>query len=178
MKKIWTPLTRQLRTKLKRGEEVFLSGTIYTLRDAAHKKLAHLIANKKSLPFDIKDAVIYYAGPTPKRENGLFGSCGPTTSSRMDSFTPLLLEAGLAGMIGKGRRSSSIRGLIKKRKAIYFLTVGGAGAYLAKRITSSRVIAFKELGTEAIYKLEIKDFPLIVGIDSKGNDIFTDGGRG
>ena len=172
MKRIKTPLTKSVRMKLRRGQEVLLSGTIYTARDEAHKKLAHLIMAKKSLPFDLKDAVIYYSGPTPRRPNGLFGSCGPTTSSRMDKFTPILLSRGLAAMIGKGRRSSRVRDLIKKEKAVYFLAIGGAGAYLAKRIKSSATLAFKKLGPEAIYKLEVKDFPLIVGIDSSGRSVY------
>lgn len=172
MKKITTPLTKQARTKLKCGEEVLLTGTVYTARDAVHQKLAHLIIEKKKLPLEIKDAIIYYAGPTPVRNDCLFGSCGPTTSSRMDKFTPFLLEAELGAMIGKGRRSDQIKKLIKKYKAVYFLTIGGAGAYLAKRIKSSKVLAFKELGPEAIYRLELEDFPLIVGIDSNGKDIY------
>lgn len=172
MRRITTPLTRSMRTKLKCGEEVLLTGTVYTARDAAHKRLMRLVIGRKKLPFDLKDAVIYYAGPTPQRNDGSFGSCGPTTSSRMDAFTPLLLRKGLGAMIGKGRRTGRIRDLIKKQKAVYFLAVGGAGAYLAKRIKSSRTIAFRELGPEAIRKLEVKDFPLIVGIDSKGNDIY------
>lgn len=172
MKKVTTPLAKSIRKKLKCGEEILLSGTVYTARDVAHEKLARLIAEKKKLPFDIKDAVLYYAGPTPKRNNGFFGSCGPTTSSRMDRFTPFLLKTGLAAMIGKGRRSARVRNLIKRHKAVYFLTVGGAGAYLAKRIKSSRIIAFKESGPEAVHKLEVKDFPLIVGIDSNGKDIY------
>ena len=167
MRKITTPLTKQIRARLKCGEEVLLTGTIYTARDAAHKKIARLLKEKKAAPFGLKDAVIYYAGPTPG-----FGSCGPTTSSRMDKFTPVLLKKGLAGMVGKGRRAKEIRDLIKKHKAVYFLAVGGAGAYLAKKIRSSEVTAFKELGPEAIYKLEVKDLPLIVGIDSKGKDIY------
>lgn len=172
MKKIATPLTKSIRKKLRCGEEVLLSGTVYTARDAAHKKLAHLIMEKKKLPFSLKDTVIYYTGPTPKREDGFFGSCGPTTSSRMDSFTPFLLRKGLGAMIGKGRRTPQVRDLIKKHKAVYFLAVGGAGAYLAKKVKSSKVIAFRELGPEAVYRLELKNFPLVVGIDSRGEDIF------
>ena len=172
MRKIITPLTKEVRSKLKCGEELLLSGTIYTARDAAHKKLTELTQKRKKLPLNLKNAVIYYAGPTPEREDNLFGSCGPTTSSRMDNFTPLLLKKGLGAMIGKGRRSPEVKKLIKKHKAVYFLTVGGAGAYLAKRIKSSEVVSFRELGPEAIYKLEVEDFPLIVGIDSKGKDIF------
>jgi len=172
MKKINTPLTKKLRENLKRGEEVLLTGTIYTARDAAHKRLAELARKKKKLPFAIKDAVIYYAGPTPERGDGLFGSCGPTTSSRMDKFTPMLLKKGLGGMIGKGRRSKSIKDQIRREKSVYFLAVGGAGAYLAKRIVSSEITAFKELGPEAIYKIEVRDLPLIVGIDAMGKDIY------
>lgn len=172
MKKITTPLTKSIRKKLRCGEEVLLSGVVYTARDAAHKKLAHLIMEKKKLPFSLKDAVIYYTGPTPKREDGFFGSCGPTTSSRMDSFTPFLLRKGLGAMIGKGRRTPQVRDLIKKHKAVYFLAIGGAGAYLAKKVKSSKVIAFRELGPEAVYRLELKNFPLVIGIDSQGEDIY------
>ncbi len=172
MKKITVPLTKSVRRKLICGEEVLLSGTVYTARDAAHKKLAHLIVGKKKLPFSLKNAVIYYTGPTPKRADGFFGSCGPTTSSRMDNFTPFLLQKGLGATIGKGRRSVRVKDLIKKHKAVYFLAVGGAGAYLAKRVKSSEVIAFKDLGPEAVYKLEIRNFPLVVGIDSSGKDIY------
>ncbi len=175
MRRITAPLTKTERANLKCGEEVLLSGTVYTARDAAHKKLTQLIAQKKHLPFILKDAMIYYAGPTPLRNNGFFGSCGPTTSSRMDKFTPLLLTRGLGAMIGKGRRNMEVCNSIKKHGAIYFLTIGGAGAFLAKRIKASGLVAFKELGPEAIYKLEVRDFPLIVGIDSKGNDIFVHG---
>lgn len=172
MKRITTPLTKLVRAELKCGERVLLSGTIYTARDAAHERLAHLIAQKKKLPFDVKNSVIYYAGPTPKRKDGLPGSCGPTTSSRMDKSTPVLLKMGLGATIGKGRRSDQVKKLTKRHKAIYFLTIGGAGAYLAKKIKSSEVLAFKDLGPEAIYKLEVEDFPLFVGVDSKGKDIY------
>ena len=158
--------------KLRCGQEVLLSGTIYTARDQAHKELAKLIRRKKHLPFDLKGAVIYYAGPTPGRTNGLFGSCGPTTSSRMDKFTPILFGKGLRAMIGKGRRTKAVRDLIKRKKAIYFLAIGGAGAYLAKRIKSASSLAFKKLGPEAVYEIEVKDFPLIVGIDSNGRSIY------
>ena len=172
MKHIKSPLTKKIRSKLKCGEEILFSGILYTARDAAHKKLTRLLTENKKLPFDIKETVIYYAGPTPTSRGKGFGSCGPTTSSRMDSFTKALLRKGLAGMIGKGRRSKEVKDAIKKHKAIYFLTIGGAGAYLAKRIKSAKVVTFKELGPEAIYKLEVKDFPLVVGIDSTGRDIY------
>jgi len=173
MRKITAPLTTKVRLGLKCAEEVLLSGTVYTVRDAAHKELVYLIDGKKKLPFDPEGAVIYYAGPTPLRPDGSFGSCGPTTSSRMDKFTPSLLKKGIAAMIGKGSRSDEVRRSIQKYKAVYFLAVGGAGAYLAKRIKSSAVIAFKKLGPEAIYKLEVENLPLIVGIDAKGKDIYA-----
>ena len=160
-------------TKLKCKDAILFSGVVYTARDKAHEKLVRLVKKKKPLPFDLKGAVIYYAGPTPTRRDGSFGACGPTTSSRMDVFTPVLLKAGVAAMIGKGRRSPEVKKAIKKYKAVYFLAVGGAGAYLAKRIKSAKLIAFKDLGPEAIYKLEIEDFPLIVGIDPRGKDIYA-----
>jgi len=172
MRKITTPLTKPIRAKLRCGEEVLLSGTVYTARDTVHKKLAEAIRNRKTLPIALKDAVIYYCGPTELRAGGCFGSAGPTTSSRMDEFTPLLFKKGLGAMIGKGSRSEKVKNLIKKKKAVYFLAAGGAGAYLAKRIVSAKKIAFKKLGTEAVYKLTVRDFPLIVGIDSRGKDIY------
>ncbi|OGW74942.1 MAG: fumarate hydratase [Omnitrophica bacterium RBG_13_46_9] len=175
MQRITTPLTKSVRTQLKSGEEVLLSGTIYTARDVAHKRMANLMQKGKKPPIDLKNAVIYYTGPTPIRGDGLFGSCGPTTSSRMDNFTPGLLKMGLGGMIGKGKRNDEVRSSIERYKAVYFLAVGGAGAYLSKRIVSSEAVAFKELGPEAIYRLEISDFPLVVGIDSRGNDIYRRG---
>jgi len=172
MRKITTPLTKSARAKLKCGEEVLITGTVYTARDEAHKRLVNLIAKKKKLPLELAEAVIYYAGPTPKRADGSFGSCGPTTGSRMDNFTKALLEKGLSAAIGKGRRSSPVKEAIKKYKAVYFIAAGGAGAYLAKRIISSRLVAFKDLGPEAIYRLEVEDFPAIVGVDSQGKDIY------
>ncbi len=176
MKHITTPLTKDMIAKLKCGEEVLLSGTIYTARDEAHKKLYELINKKKKLPLDLRNAIIYYAGPTPCRKDGTFGSCGPTTSSRMDKFTPLLLKsAQISGMIGKGRRDKEVRESIKKTKTVYFLTISGAGAYLAKRIKKCEPAAFKKLGPEAIYKLEVEKFPLIVGIDAGGRDIYGPG---
>jgi len=172
MRKITAPLTKAVRTRLKCGEHVLLTGTIYTARDMVHKRLKELVDRKKRLPLELKNTVIYYCGPTPQGPGGYFGSCGPTTSSRMDSFTPALLQKGLAGMIGKGSRSKDVRDMIKKRRAVYFLAVGGAGAYLAKKIISASTHAYAELGAEAIYKLKVKNFPLIVGIDSRGKDIY------
>ena len=167
--------TNELRRKiptLKAGDRVFLSGAVYTARDAAHAKLMELIDNKKPLPFDIKDSAIYYAGPTEAPPGRAVGSCGPTTSGRMDCFSPTLLDKGLCCMIGKGARSKAVVDSIIKNKAVYLCAIGGAGALAAKCITSLEVIAFPELGCESIKKLEFNNFPLIVGIDCKGNSLF------
>ena len=153
-----------------------LSGTIYTARDAAHKKLFELIQKGKKLPVVLEGRIIYYVGPTPARKGQVIGSAGPTTAGRMDKYTPALLDAGVKGMIGKGKRSKEVRDAIIKNKAIYFVTYGGAGAFLSKRIKSSKIIAYPELGTEAIREIEVEDFPVIVAIDSKGgviNEFFT-----
>ena len=154
------------------GDEILLSGTVYTARDAAHKRIASLINEGKKLPFNIKDAVIYYAGPTPERENSVCGSFGPTTSSRMDYYSPLLLDMGLMCMIGKGPRNNDVIQAIKRNNAIYLCAIGGAGALAAKCITSLEVIAFPELGCESVKKLTFKDFPLICGIDAYGCSLF------
>ena len=148
-----------------------------TARDAAHKRLCDLIKKGRKLPINLKDAVIYYAGPTPPRPGRVIGSCGPTTSSRMDSFTPQLIKLGLAGMIGKGDRSPDVVHAIKKNKCVYFLAVGGIGALLSTKVKNARAVLFNDLGPEAVYKLEVKDFPLLVGIDSKGNNIYAESGR-
>lgn len=163
----------KLLSSLKAGDEVFLSGDIFTARDQAHKRLAELIKKGVQLPLDLRGSFIYYCGPTQTPPKRAIGSCGPTTSARMDKLTEPLLKAGLAAMIGKGRRSEEVRQLIKKHKTVYFLAVGGAGAYLARRVLSAKPVCFKELGPEAVYKLRVKDFPLIVGIDSRGTDIFN-----
>ena len=170
--KVTTPLTKDTIASLRVGDEVLLSGIIFTARDAAHKRLHDLISKGKTVPLNLKDAVIYYAGPTPPRPNRIIGSCGPTTSSRMDPFTPELLKLGLGGMIGKGDRSGEVRSAIKRYGRIYFLATGGIGALLSDRVKMARPILFKDLGPEAIYKMEVVDFPVIVGIDSKGNDIY------
>ena len=170
--KVRTPLTKESIVSLKAGDEVLLSGVIFTARDAAHKRLHDLTAKGKAIPLNLKDAVIYYAGPTPPRPGRAIGSCGPTTSSRMDPFTPELLRLGLGGMIGKGDRSREVRKTIKKYRTVYFLAIGGAGALLSTKVKSAKAVLFKDLGPEAIYKMEVVDFPLIVGIDSKGNDIY------
>lgn len=157
---------------LRAGDRVLLSGTVYTARDAAHKKIKALIDNNESLPFDLQNAVIYYAGPTPTPENLAIGSCGPTTSGRMDKFTPKFLDLGLKAMIGKGPRSNEVCEAIIRNKAVYFCAIGGAGALASKCITSREVIAFEDLGCESVKKLEIKDFPLIVAIDCNGGSLF------
>ena len=154
------------------GDRVFLSGEVFTARDAAHKRIFELIKNGKALPFEIKNSVIYYAGPTPTPKNLAIGSCGPTTSARMDKYTPLLLDMGLTATIGKGERSEEVIKSIVKNKSVYLCALGGAGALAAKHITACEVIAFEDLGCESIKKLTFNNFPLIVGIDSSGNSIF------
>lgn len=158
---------------LKIGDKVYLSGTVYTARDAAHKRIFEFLDSGSELPFDINGAVIYYAGPTPTPENLPIGSCGPTTSGRMDSFTPKLLDMGLCATIGKGERNNEVINAIVRNGAVYFCAIGGAGALAALSVTRCDVIAFEDLGCESIKKLQIKDFPLTVAIDSKGNSIFS-----
>ncbi len=158
--------------KLHFGDRVILSGTVYTARDAAHKRFFDMLESKTSLPFDIKNAVIYFAGPTPAPENLPIGSCGPTTSCRMDSFTPRLHDLGLCATIGKGERSAEVINSIIRNKAIYLCAIGGAGALAARHIKKCEVIAFEDLGCESVKKLEFDEFPLIVGIDCKGGNIF------
>ncbi|MCX7724890.1 MAG: Fe-S-containing hydro-lyase [Thermodesulfovibrio sp.] len=170
--RIETPLTDDVVEQLKAADMVLINGYVYTARDAAHKKLTELINNGEPLPFDLKGQIIYYVGPTPAPPGKVIGSAGPTTSSRMDSYTPLLLSLGLKGMIGKGGRSVEVIEAIKKYKAVYFLATGGAGALLSRHIVSAEEIAFSELGPESIKKLLLKDFPAIVAIDSKGGNIF------
>lgn len=157
---------------IKAGDELFVTGTIYTARDAAHKRMLEIVAAGGELPFDVKGATIYYAGPTETPPGAVIGSCGPTTSSRMDKFAPTLLDMGLACMIGKGGRSDSVVEAIVRNKALYLCAVGGAGAYIADCIKSCEVIAFPELGCESVKRLTVKDMPTFCAIDSKGNDIF------
>ncbi len=163
------PLSEKIIRVLKAGDEVLLNGYVYTARDQTHLRLVSDIRRGK-LPLNLKGEVIYYAGPTPTPPKRVIGSCGPTTSSRMDAFTPALLRYGIKGMIGKGSRSEEVRREIRKNKAVYFLTIAGAGAYLSKKIVEAKPVLYKELGSEAIFKLKIKDFPAIVGIDSRGKD--------
>ena len=158
---------------LKVGDRFFYSGVLYTARDQAHKRLVDSIKKNRKLPVNLKGAMIYYCGPTKTPRGKIIGSCGPTTSSRMDEFTPMLLKAGIKAMIGKGSRSKEVIAAKKKYKAIYFLTYAGCGALLTKYVKKVTPVAYKDLGPEAILKLEVKDFPLIVGIDSKGNNIYN-----
>ena len=171
-KHIKAPLNREEIKNLKSGDYVYISGTIYTARDAAHKRMYEALQNGENLPIDIKDQVIYYMGPSPAREGRPIGSAGPKTSSRMDKYAPQLLDLGLAGMIGKGKRSQSVIDGIVRNDAIYFAAVGGAGALLSKCILESEVVAYEDLGTEAIRKLTVKDFPVIVVIDNKGDNLY------
>lgn len=154
------------------GDKVYLSGTVFTARDAAHKRFFENLDNDIPLPFDLNGAVIYYTGPTPTPENLPIGSCGPTSSSRMDAFAPKLYDMGVVATVGKGERSPEVLAAIKRNKALYLCALGGAGALAAMNIKSSEIIAFDDLGCEAVAKLEFKDFPLIVGIDIFGNNIF------
>lgn len=171
-KRINAPFNKEETVKLKAGDYVYISGTIYSARDAAHKRMYETMLAGKEIPLELKDNVIYYLGPTPAKQGQVIGSAGPTTSSRMDKYTPLLLENGLNGMIGKGKRSKEVIDSIIKNKAVYFAAVGGAGALLSKCIIKSEVIAYDDLGTEAIRKMEVKDFPVIVVIDSEGNNLY------
>lgn len=171
-KYINTPITDEVTKDLKYGDYVYITGTIYTARDAAHKRIYETMLEGGNPPFDLKNNIVYYLGPSPAKENQVIGSAGPTTSSRMDKYTPLLLENGIKGMIGKGKRSPLVLESIKKNKAVYFAAVGGAGALLSKCIKKSEVIAYDDLGTEAIRKLEVENLPVIVVIDTEGNNLY------
>lgn len=171
-KYINTPVTEQDMESLETGDMVYISGTIYTARDAAHKRLYEAIQSHQEIPIDLKDNIIYYLGPSPAREGQVIGSAGPTTSSRMDKYTPLMLEHGLKGMIGKGKRSEQVITSMVDNKVVYFAAIGGAGALLSKCIKKAEVIAYEDLGTEAIRKLEVEKLPVIVVIDSKGNNLY------
>jgi fumarate hydratase subunit beta len=170
-----SPLTDDIIKELHVGDKVLIQCTIYTARDAAHKKLIELIDRKKELPFDMAGQILYYVGPTPAKPGKIIGSAGPTTSSRMDSYTPKLLELGLKATIGKGQRSQEVRESLKKFKALYLIATGGAAALISKHIIELKIIAFEELGPEAIHKLTVKDFPAIVANDIYGGDVFTEG---
>jgi fumarate hydratase subunit beta len=170
-----TPLTQEQTRELKAGDIVYLNGTIYTARDAAHKRLVDLIEAGEELPFDLNGSVIYFVGPTPPKPGEPIGSAGPTTSYRMDSYSPTMLKHGSLGMIGKGKRSQEVKDACKEYGGIYFGATGGAGALLGKQITSAEVIAYEELGPEAVRKLTVKDFPVTVINDTHGNDLYQMG---
>ena len=172
MKKLTLPLSMEERMNLKAGDSVLLSGTIYTARDCAHRRLFELLDNGEKLPFDLKDAFIYYAGPCPAPAGKACGSCGPTTSARMNSFAPRLLDLGLGGMIGKGEMSAETVDALARNKGVYFAAIGGAGATYGNAIKKSECVAFPDLLSEAVYKMEIEDFPLVVAVDSRGESVY------
>ncbi|MBU2540667.1 MAG: FumA C-terminus/TtdB family hydratase beta subunit [Candidatus Omnitrophica bacterium] len=172
MKKITLPFDSKTLTHLEAGEELSLSGIIYTARDQAHKRLVALLKKRKKLPIDLKTSVIYYCGPNPGKGKFALGACGPTTSSRMDKLTLPLLKSGLKAVIGKGRRSEEVRRGLKKTNGVYLLAPSGCGALLAKKVRNAKVVAFSDLKSEAIFKLKVCDFPVIVGINSHGKDIY------
>jgi fumarate hydratase subunit beta len=173
--KLKTPLTDEAVEKLHAGDRVLLTGVIYTGRDAAHKRLFELLQRGEALPVDLRGQVIYYVGPTPAKPGHAIGSAGPTTSGRMDAYAPALIAAGLKGMIGKGLRNDDVKRAMKEHKAVYFGATGGAAALLAKRIKSCEIVAYEDLGTEAIRRLEVEDFPVIVINDAHGGDLYAEG---
>lgn len=175
MKKITLPLTEETALSLKAGDSVLLSGYIYTSRDAGHKRMCEALAKGENLPFDTKDSTIYYVGPTPKKDGAVIGSAGPTTSGRMDAYAPTLMEKGVRGMIGKGQRNAAVIDAIKKYKCIYFGAIGGAGALLSKCIKSNELLAYEDLGAEALCRLYVEDMPLVVVIDAFGNNLYISG---
>ncbi len=171
-REIQAPISKEIAKELPAGDMVYITGTVYTARDAAHKRMAQALAEGGELPFDMAGNVIYYMGPSPAREGRPIGSAGPTTASRMDKYAPELLDLGLVGMIGKGRRSPEVIEAMKRNGAVYFAAIGGAGALLSKAIVESEVIAYEDLGTEAIRRLKVERFPAIVVIDSEGNNLY------
>ena len=171
-KYIQLPMKEEDMISLRAGDYVYLSGIVYTARDAAHKRMKEALDGGTALPIELQGSSIYYMGPSPAREGQVIGSAGPTTASRMDKYTPQLLELGLKGMIGKGKRSQAVKDAIVKNKAVYLAAVGGAGALLSKAIVKAEVVAYDDLGTEAIRRLEVEKFPAIVVIDSQGNDLY------
>ncbi len=175
IKRIQTPLDESAIEKLKAGEKVFLSGFIFTARDSAHKRFFETLDKGEDLPFDMRNQIIYYCGPSPAPPGRVIGSCGPTTSGRMDAYAPRLVSLGLKGMIGKGKRSQAVKDSLKQYKAIYFGATGGAGALLARSVVSSEVVAYEDLGPEAVVKLGVKDLPLFVINDIYGNDLYEAG---
>jgi fumarate hydratase subunit beta len=175
VKALKVPLTDEVIKDLSIGDKVTLTGTVYSARDAAHKRLVGLIEEGEDLPFDLKGQVIYYVGPTPAKPGHALGAAGPTTSYRMDPYAPTLIKHGLKGMIGKGARSEDVKDAMKRYGAVYFAAVGGAGALISKSVTKAEVIAYPELGAEAVRRMGVKDFPAIVAIDVRGNDLYVEG---
>ncbi len=173
--KLTLPLTKDSLKTLKSGDTVLITGIIYTARDAAHKRMTENFAENRSFPIDLKDQIIYYAGPCPAKPGEVIGSCGPTTSGRMDAYTPLLLDNGLLAVIGKGVRSDTVKDAFKKNGAVYFGASGGAGALIAECIKKSEVVAYEDLGTEAIRRLYVEDFPAVVLLDCDGSDLYEEG---
>lgn len=171
-KHIKAPITKEVSRSLHAGDYVYITGTIYTARDAAHKRMDEALSNGENLPINIENQVIYYMGPSPAREGRPIGSAGPTTASRMDKYAPRLLDLGLSAMIGKGKRSKEVLDAVVRNESVYFAAVGGAGALLSKCIKSSEVVAYDDLGTEAIRKLEVENFPVIVVADCEGNNLY------
>jgi len=174
-KKITSPFNDKTIEGLKAGDQVLISGVMYVGRDAAHKRLVEALNKGDKMPFDVKGQVIYYMGPSPTKPGNVIGSAGPTTSGRMDAYTPRMLEAGLKGMVGKGLRTKDVKDAIKQYKAVYLASVGGAAALIAKRIVKSETIAYEELGPEALLRIEVKDFPAIVINDMYGGDLYEEG---
>ncbi len=175
--KINAPMTREEARKLKAGESCLISGVIYTARDAAHKRLCELAAKGEKLPFDVENSIVYFVGPTPAKEGQVIGSAGPTTAYRMDAYSPTLISLGQTGMIGKGKRSDEVVNAMKKHGAVYFGAIGGCGALLSDCIKKCEIIAYEDLGAEAIRRLEVEDFPVVVIIDSEGNNLYETGRR-
>lgn len=173
--RITTPMSRERARTLRAGDSCLLTGVIYTARDAAHKRLCELIGQGKELPLELKDSVIYFVGPTPAKEGQVIGSAGPTTSYRMDAYSPMLIEKGLTGMIGKGKRGPEVVDAMKAHGAVYFGAIGGCGALLGKCIKKAEIIAYEDLGAEAIRRLEVEDFPVVVVIDTQGNNLYETG---
>ena len=177
VKKLTTPLTEEAVMDLKAGDNVLITGTIYSARDAAHKKLVELLEKGEELPLDLQGQIIYYVGPAPAKPGQVIGSAGPTTSGRMDAYTPAILAQGAKGLVGKGSRSQAVKDALKKYQAVYFASVGGAAALTAKTIKKSDLVAYEELGAEAIRRLEVEDFPVTVINDAYGNDLYEEGAK-
>jgi len=174
-REIRTPLTREMARELRSGDSCLITGTIYTARDAAHKRLCELVEQGKPLPLDVENSIIYFVGPTPAKPGQAIGSAGPTTSYRMDAYSPTLISIGQTGMIGKGKRNGEVIAAMKEHGAVYFGAIGGCGALLSKCIKKAEIVAYEDLGAEAIRKLEVEDFPVVVIIDSEGNNLYETG---